>query len=129
MPRRRHPFQAAYPQTFALADLEVDGLDRDAAHAFLGQEGIVLFFPLGRPELADAGHAPHPPGAAEPAQPSLEELQALADAMTGASVRLRDPVWQTYFGLQHRHASRYRDGRMFLAGTPPTSTVPPAPRA
>ena len=31
------PFKGgAYPQTFALADLEVDGLDRDAAHAFLG---------------------------------------------------------------------------------------------
>ena len=44
------PFQGgAYPQTFALADLEVDGLDRDAAHAFLAEEGIVLFFPLGRP--------------------------------------------------------------------------------
>jgi hypothetical protein len=36
--------------------------------------------------------------------------------MTGGSVRLRDPVWQTYFGLQHRHATRYRAGRIFLAG-------------
>ena len=39
----------AYPQTFALADLEAEPLDRDAAHAFLAEEGIVLFFPLGRP--------------------------------------------------------------------------------
>ena len=36
--------------------------------------------------------------------------------MTDGSVRLRDPVWRTYFGLQHRHATRYRDGRLFLAG-------------
>lgn len=38
------PFQGgAYPQTFALADLEVDGdLDADAAHAFLGQTGLLL---------------------------------------------------------------------------------------
>ena len=36
--------------------------------------------------------------------------------MTGGSVRLHDPVWQTYFGLQHRHATRYRAGRVFLAG-------------
>jgi 2-polyprenyl-6-methoxyphenol hydroxylase-like FAD-dependent oxidoreductase len=112
------PFEGgAYPQTFALADLEVDGLDRDAAHAFLGQEGIVLFFPLGRP-ASWRMLAMHPTlkGRREPARPSLEELQALADAMTGASVRLRDPVWQTYFGLQHRHATRYQDGRVFLAG-------------
>ena len=112
------PFQGgAYPQTFALADLEVDGLDPNAAHAFLGRDGIVLFFPLGRPASWRL-IAMHPSlqGRREPAQPSLEELQVLADAMTGASVRLRDPVWQTYFGLQHRHATRYQTGRIFLAG-------------
>jgi hypothetical protein len=36
--------------------------------------------------------------------------------MTDGGVRLRDPVWRTYFGLQHRHATRYQDGRVFLAG-------------
>jgi 2-polyprenyl-6-methoxyphenol hydroxylase-like FAD-dependent oxidoreductase len=111
------PFQGgAYRQTFALADLEVDGLDRDAAHAFIGQEGIVLFFPLGRPASWRL-LAMHPSlqGRREPARPSLEELQALADAMTDG-VRLRDPVWRTYFGLQHRHASRYQTRRVFLAG-------------
>jgi 2-polyprenyl-6-methoxyphenol hydroxylase-like FAD-dependent oxidoreductase len=107
----------AYPQTFALADLEVDGLDRDAAHAFVGQEGIVLFFPLGRPASWRllATHSSLQ-GRREPARPSLEELQALADAVTGDSVRLHDPVWRTYFGLQHRHATRYQAGRTFLAG-------------
>ena len=112
------PFQGgAYPQTFALADLEADGLDRDAAHAFAGEIGILLFFPLGRP-ASWRMLAMHPSlqGRREPARPSLEELQTLADAMTGASVRLHDPVWRTYFGLQHRHATRYRDGRLFLAG-------------
>jgi len=112
------PFKGgAYPQTFALADLEADGLDRDAAHAFIGQPGILLFFPLGRP-ASWRMLAMHPSlqGRREPAQPLLVELQALADAFTGGSVRLRDPVWRTYFGLQHRHATRYRDGRVFLAG-------------
>ena len=107
----------AYPQTFALADLEAEPLHRDAAHAFLAEEGIVLFFPLGRP-ASWRMLAMHPSlqGRREPAQPSLEELQALADALTDGGVRLRDPVWQSYFGLQHRHATRYRDGRLFLAG-------------
>jgi hypothetical protein len=55
-------------------------------------------------------------GRREPAGPSLEELQALADAFTGGSVRLRDLVWRTYFRLQHRHAIRYRAGPVFLGG-------------
>ncbi|HET7518318.1 MAG TPA: FAD-dependent monooxygenase [Actinomycetes bacterium] len=112
------PFQGgAYPQTFALADLEVDGLDRDAAHAFLGQERIMLFFPLGRPaSWRMLAMDPTLKGRREPARPTLEELQALADTFTGRSVRLRDPVWRTYFGLQHRHATRYRAGPVFLAG-------------
>jgi 2-polyprenyl-6-methoxyphenol hydroxylase-like FAD-dependent oxidoreductase len=112
------PFKGgAYPQTFALADLEADGLDRDAAHAFLGREGIVLFFPLGRPaSWRMLAMNPTLQGRRAPAQPTLEELQALADTFTGGSVRLRDPVWRTYFGLQHRHATRYQAGRIFLAG-------------
>jgi 2-polyprenyl-6-methoxyphenol hydroxylase-like FAD-dependent oxidoreductase len=112
------PFQGgAYPQTFALADLEADGLDRDAAHAFTGGTGVALFFPLGRPASWRL-LATHPSlrGRREPARPSLQELQALADAMTGGSVRLHDPVWRTYFRLQHRHADRYQRGRIFLAG-------------
>ena len=90
----------------------------------------MLFFPLGRP-ASWRMLAMHPSlqGRREPAQPSLEELQALADAMTDGGVRLRDPVWRTYFGLQHRHATRYRDGRLFLAGDAAHVHSPPAPRA
>jgi 2-polyprenyl-6-methoxyphenol hydroxylase-like FAD-dependent oxidoreductase len=113
------PFEGgAYPQTFALADLEVDGgLDGDTAHAFLGSVGQLLLFPLGRPASWRL-LAMHPTlqGRREPARPSLEELQALSDVLTRGRLRLRDPVWMTYFRLQHRHASRYRSGRVFLAG-------------
>jgi 2-polyprenyl-6-methoxyphenol hydroxylase-like FAD-dependent oxidoreductase len=108
----------AYPQTFALADLEVDGgLQADTAYAFLGQVGLVFFFPLGRPaSWRLLGMHPKLHGRGEPAPPSLAELQALSDAFTGGRLRLRDPVWLTYFRLQHRHAARYRAGRVFLAG-------------
>ncbi len=112
------PFQGgAYPQTFALADLEVDGgLEADSAHAFLGQVGLLFFFPLGRPaSWRLLGMHPTLHGR-DPAGPSLEELQALADRFTGGRLRLRDPVWLTYFRLAHRHATRYRAGRVFLAG-------------
>jgi 2-polyprenyl-6-methoxyphenol hydroxylase-like FAD-dependent oxidoreductase len=113
------PFQGgAYPQTFALADLEIDGdLDTDTAHSFLGPDSTLFCFPLGRPATWRL-LAMHPSLQArqEPARPSLEELQALADSLTGGRLRLRDPVWLSYFRLQHRHATRYRAGPVFLAG-------------
>ena len=113
------PFKGgAYPQTFALADLEVDGgLDGDTAYAWLGQVGLLFLFPLGRPaSWRLLGMHPTLQGHQEPARPSLAELQALADHFMGGRLRLRDPLWLTYFRLAHRHASRYRAGRVFLAG-------------
>ena len=117
------PFEGgAYPQTFALGDLEVDGgLERDVAHAFLGAGGMLFFFPLGRPTTwRMLGMRPMTDDPREPDQertePALADLQAIADSFTGGALRLRDPVWLTYFRLHHRHAARYRAGRVFLAG-------------
>jgi 2-polyprenyl-6-methoxyphenol hydroxylase-like FAD-dependent oxidoreductase len=117
------PFEGGrYPHTFALADLELDGeLERDAAHSFIGAAGVLFFFPLGRPaSWRMIGMRPPIPdaieGEQEPAAPSLADLQRIADAFTSGSLRLRDPVWLTYFRLHHRHATRYRAGRVFLAG-------------
>jgi 2-polyprenyl-6-methoxyphenol hydroxylase-like FAD-dependent oxidoreductase len=117
------PFQGdAYPQTFVLADLEVDGeLEPGAAHAFLGDAGILLFFPLGdpaswrmqgmRPSPANADGGKH-----ETEEVSLEELQRICDSSADGALRLHDPVWKTVFRLQHRQAADYRNGRVFLAG-------------
>ena len=112
------PFQGgAYPQTFALADLEVDGgLETNTAHGFLGRDSILFCFPLGRPATWRL-LVMHPSlQAPEQARPTLEEMQALAGPLTGGRLRLRDPVWLSYFRLQHRHAARYRVGPVFLAG-------------
>jgi 2-polyprenyl-6-methoxyphenol hydroxylase-like FAD-dependent oxidoreductase len=93
------PFEGGtYPQTFVLADLEVDGeLEHGAAHSFLGGEGILLFFPLGtpatwrivgmRPSIEKAGDRDQ---ATEPL--TLAELQRICDRFTGGTLRLRDPV-------------------------------------
>jgi 2-polyprenyl-6-methoxyphenol hydroxylase-like FAD-dependent oxidoreductase len=112
----------AYPQTFALADLEVDGeLEPGAAHGFLGAEGVLFFFPLGAPATWRMQGMRPPPapaddGRVEANEPSLAELQTICDRFARGSLRLRDPVWTTHFRLQHRHAARYRAGRVFLAG-------------
>jgi 2-polyprenyl-6-methoxyphenol hydroxylase-like FAD-dependent oxidoreductase len=108
---------AAYPQTFVLADLEADGLDPGAAHVYLASRGILFFFPLGRPASWRL-LAMWPGAAGEPGteRPGLDLLQALADPHTGGAIRLHDPVWSAWFRLHHRHATRYRRGRVFLAG-------------
>jgi 2-polyprenyl-6-methoxyphenol hydroxylase-like FAD-dependent oxidoreductase len=108
---------SSYPQTFVLADAEADGIEPDAAHTFLSEKGMLFFFPLGAPATWRL-LAMRP--AADPAPPdapvALDEVQALADAYTDGTVRLRDPVWMTNFRLHLRAATRYRSSRVFLAG-------------
>jgi hypothetical protein len=82
---------------------------------------MLFFFPLGRlatwrmigmrPPTSGLDGSQDDPGA-----PSLGDLQAVVDAFTRGRLRLRDPAWLTYFRLHHRHAARYRAGRVFLAG-------------
>ena len=107
----------SYPQTFVLADLEADGVASGAANAFLSGQGMLVLFPLGRPASWRL-LAMRPPTDVPPADApvSLDQVQALADTFTGATVRLRDPVWMTNFRLHHRAATRYRAGSVFLAG-------------
>ncbi len=108
---------SAYPQTFVLADLEADGLEPGAAHVFLSRNGMLFFFPLGAPATwRMLAMRPRSDEAGTEASVTLEEVQSLADAYTEAQVRLADPVWMTNFRLHHRGATRYRTGRVFLAG-------------
>ncbi|MGW6294262.1 FAD-dependent monooxygenase [Streptomyces sp. NPDC055058] len=105
----------AYPQTFLLADLEVDGLEPGSVHSYLTGEGMVFFFPLGSPAgwRLLAARPPDRPGT----DVDLPLLQETADRGTGGQpLALRDPVWMTTFRLHNRGAARYRSGRCFLAG-------------
>jgi 2-polyprenyl-6-methoxyphenol hydroxylase-like FAD-dependent oxidoreductase len=107
---------AAYPQTFLLADLEVDGLEPGAAHTYLTGAGMLSFFPLGDPAtwrllaMRPDGHTP------ADTEVSLAELQTITTSYTTDPLRLHDPVWMTRFRLHLRRATRYRAGRVFVAG-------------
>jgi 2-polyprenyl-6-methoxyphenol hydroxylase-like FAD-dependent oxidoreductase len=107
---------AAYPQTFVLADLDADGLAPGAAHAFLADAGMLFFFPLSEPAAWRLIGWPLRPVPAATGAPSPADLQDLVGAYTGDPPALHDPVWATYFRLQHRQAASYRSGRVFLAG-------------
>ena len=106
---------SAYPQTFVLADLEADGIEPGAAHAFVGRPGMLFFFPLGSPSTWRM-LAMRPPGDRSDDSVSLAEVQSLADRATRNGVTLRDPVWMTNFRLHNRGAESYRVGRAFVAG-------------
>jgi 2-polyprenyl-6-methoxyphenol hydroxylase-like FAD-dependent oxidoreductase len=108
---------AAYPQTFVLADVEADGIEAGAAHVFISPRGMSFYFPLVAPATWRV-LAMRPRTDTTPVeQPvTLDEVQALSDAYTARSVRVRDPVWMTNFRLHNRGAAHYRSGRVFLAG-------------
>jgi FAD binding domain len=107
---------ASYPQTFVLADVDADGLRAGAAHVFLSGAGMLFFFPLGEPAPWRMLGWPQHPVPPDAPTPTTAELQALVEAYTGDPVALHEPVWSTYFRLQHRHAVTYRSARAFVAG-------------
>jgi 2-polyprenyl-6-methoxyphenol hydroxylase-like FAD-dependent oxidoreductase len=104
----------AYPQTFLLADLEVDGLETGALHTYMTGSGMVFFFPLGSPATWRM-LAMRPPGAPD-IEVQLGFLQKITDEYASDRLVLRDPVWMTDFRLHNRGAAHYRSGPFFLAG-------------
>jgi 2-polyprenyl-6-methoxyphenol hydroxylase-like FAD-dependent oxidoreductase len=104
----------AFPQTFVLADLEIDGIEPGRVHAYLAEAGIMFFFPLGSP--ASWRMLLMIPPDAGVQQRTIQQLQKLVEGYTQDPVLLHDPVWLTDFSVQSRRADRFRTGRIFLAG-------------
>ena len=105
-----------YRPALLLADLDVGGeLEPDTVHGFVGAPGILFLFPS--PEgpawrlltVSPAGAGPAP-------APDLALLQSVADRFTGGGLRLRDPTWADTVRLRRGQATRYRAGRVLLAG-------------
>jgi 2-polyprenyl-6-methoxyphenol hydroxylase-like FAD-dependent oxidoreductase len=110
-----------YPVEIVLADAELDAdLTGDVAHVVAGRRGLLFAFPLGeratwrllasRPVGADQ----LPAGQPGPPVPRAQ-LQALLDR-AGLDAQISHLAWSARVQLQHRVASRFRQGRLFLAG-------------
>jgi 2-polyprenyl-6-methoxyphenol hydroxylase-like FAD-dependent oxidoreductase len=104
----------AYPHRFLLADLEVDGLERNRVHVYLGVDGPLLLFPLGAPATWRLitllpRSAPHTPV-------TLAVVQAAVSRYTKEHLVVRRPVWLTEFTVSSRLADVFRRDRVFLAG-------------
>ena len=101
----------AYPDTFILADLEIDGAEPETVHSYPTEDGFLFLFPLGNPTTwRMIGIKP----AGRPA--TLETLQQMADTFTHGAITLHDPKWISTFRLSHQMAEYFQRGSVFLAG-------------
>jgi len=97
-----------------VADLDVDGLDRDAWHMWQHPDGLLALCPLPSTDVFQY-QALLPPGQ-DPAL-SLANMQAILEQRTGRSdIRLTRPEWLSLWRANIRLVDRYRVGRVFLAG-------------
>ncbi|RKR76465.1 FAD-dependent monooxygenase [Frondihabitans australicus] len=97
-----------------VADVDVDGLDRDSWHTWRSDEGIVVLCPLPSTDVFQF-QASIAPGQ-DPAL-TLENMQAILERRSGSTgIRLREPEWRTLWRANIRLVDHYREGRVLLAG-------------
>ena len=108
---------SAYESDFVLGDVAIDwSRANDTLYLVLPAKGGVLaMFPLAGENrwrvIVARVDAPESAG-----DPTLDELQELANRVAPEKLRLHDPTWLARFRLHHRGVDRYRAGRFFVAG-------------
>jgi 2-polyprenyl-6-methoxyphenol hydroxylase-like FAD-dependent oxidoreductase len=106
-------------EDFFLADVRLEGADipsSDEVSIYFHRDGPFVVFPMpgGRARvIATAGRSD--PSHPRP-DPSLAEVQNLANERAGGDFKLLDPVWLAVFRINERKCTDYRYGRVFLAG-------------
>ena len=100
-----------------LADVHLAGVPVPSSELamYAHSEGVLALFPItpGRYRvIADIGHA----SAGAPAEPTLDEVQALLDRRGPGAITASDPIWLSGFRINERKVKHYRAGRVFLAG-------------
>lgn len=117
-----------YQRSVLRADLDVDAdLPSGAAHVFVGPKAPSSCSPPASMRGGGCWPSSHRPGGA--AKPPTADVQAAVEVLTAGRVRARNVAWTTQIVLQHRLATTFRSGRVFLAATPPTPTARRVPRA
>jgi len=112
------PFEGEkYPmhviQTDARVDLPFD-VHEDEVVAFAGAGAVAGLFPLPGGEHRYRFLVP---GAYdEDLEPTLEDFQAILDAVAPAGATVSDPKWMVGFRIHCRMTPKFRVGRVFLAG-------------
>lgn len=97
-----------------IADVEVEGLDRDFWEIWSHEEGMVSLCPLPSTNAFQyqAGIAP-----GQDPELSLANMQKIFECRSRRTdVRLREPNWSSLWRANVRLVDRYRERRVFLAG-------------
>lgn len=103
---------SAYDQSFVLADVVMDWpLAGDEVQLFFSPAGLVVVAPL------PGGHH-RIVATVDTARehPTLEEIQTLLIARGPEQSQVKQVIWSSRFRVQHRIASAYRSGTVFLVG-------------
>ncbi len=106
----------AYDESFALADVKLDGNvpSRTRGTVFLEHGDLAVLFPLPGDRwriIIEVHKAPW-----VDADPTVEQIAAEVARMTGLSLRFYDTAWVTKFTINQRKADQYVVGRAMLAG-------------
>ncbi|WP_435120110.1 FAD-dependent monooxygenase [Amycolatopsis thermoflava] len=79
-------------------------------------DGLLLAVPLPGGLHRLAGHSPGDVRADHPGELTLDELRAKVTAIAGRDFGMHSPAWLSRFSNASRQATRYRRGRVLLAG-------------
>ena len=110
-----------YREEVVLADLELDGdLAPGILHVVAGREGLVFLFALGegaswRMLATRPSHDTEVPFGQPGHEVPASDVQRLLDA-SGLGATVSELRWSAEVRLQHRLATAFRHGSMFLAG-------------
>ncbi|MGH9668188.1 MAG: FAD-dependent monooxygenase, partial [Bryobacteraceae bacterium] len=98
-----------------VGDVRLDGLDRDHWHSWLDPEfGWLGLCPLPGTDLFQLQAQLKTD---DPGEPTLERFrQIVAERTGGFNLRLHDAAWLSLYRANVRMVTRYRVGRVFLAG-------------
>jgi len=110
---------AQYEQDFVLADVAIRWNAPRQIYFFFGKGKNAVVLPLadGLSRIIGLTGQPAPDGAAGVAEePSLEEFARLLAEVCPFVFELQRPRWLARFRLHHRGVSRYRAGRLLVAG-------------
>jgi 2-polyprenyl-6-methoxyphenol hydroxylase-like FAD-dependent oxidoreductase len=97
-----------------IADVKVEGLDREHWHIWRSSAGFLALCPLPSTDVFQFQAAIAP---GQESDTALGTYQNLVERRTGRdNIRLSDPGWTSLWRANIRMVDRYRAGRVFLAG-------------
>jgi 2-polyprenyl-6-methoxyphenol hydroxylase-like FAD-dependent oxidoreductase len=102
---------------WVLADIHVKGFPFPESEiaTYWHEDGVLVFFPIspGRFRvIADIDLA----AGVQPADPTLEQIQAIMDRRGPGGMAASNPIWLAAFRINERKVGDYRSGRVFVAG-------------